>query len=81
MGLVGFLLAPLAGQVTVDLLPTQEFARRPRQWLSLLAANRGTLSYSPSFGYELCLRRRPRRGARSRRSTFPPGGSPASVAT
>ncbi len=63
MGLVGFLLAPLAGQVTTDLLPTQEFARRPRQWLSLLAANRGTLSYSPSFGYELCLRRR-----------TPPGG-------
>jgi fatty-acyl-CoA synthase len=57
MGLVGFLLAPLAGQVTVDLLPSQEFARRPHLWLRLISANRGTLSYSPSFGYELCVRR------------------------
>ncbi|WP_149537897.1 fatty acyl-AMP ligase [Siccirubricoccus phaeus] len=57
MGLVGFLLSPMAGQVTVDLLPAQEFARRPQLWLRLLSANRGTLSYSPSFGYELCVRR------------------------
>ncbi|WP_458096259.1 fatty acyl-AMP ligase [Roseomonas sp. WA12] len=57
MGLVGFLLAPLAGQVTVDLLSPQEFARRPHLWLRLLSSTRGTLSYSPSFGYELCVRR------------------------
>jgi fatty-acyl-CoA synthase len=57
MGLVGFLLAPLAGQVTVDLLSPQEFARRPHLWLRILSAHRGTLSYSPSFGYELCARR------------------------
>ncbi|MCO6416028.1 fatty acyl-AMP ligase [Siccirubricoccus sp. KC 17139] len=57
MGLVGFLLAPLAGQVTVDFLSSHEFARRPHVWLRLLSANRGTLSYSPSFGYELCTRR------------------------
>jgi len=57
MGLVGFLLAPLAGQVTVDFLPPQEFARRPHLWLRLISVNRGTLSYSPSFGYELCARR------------------------
>ncbi|MBX6741877.1 MAG: fatty acyl-AMP ligase [Acetobacteraceae bacterium] len=57
MGLVGFLLAPIASQVTVDFLSPQEFARRPQLWLRLLSANRGTLSYSPSFGYELCVRR------------------------
>lgn len=57
MGLVGFLLAPMAGQVALDLLSPQEFARRPQLWLRLLSANRGTLSYSPSFGYELCVRR------------------------
>ena len=57
MGLVGFLLASLAGQVSVDFLPPQEFARRPQVWLRLLSANRGTLTYSPSFGYELCVRR------------------------
>ena len=57
MGLVGFLLTPLATQVSVDYLPTREFARRPLTWLSLISRNRGTLSYSPSFGFELCARR------------------------
>jgi fatty-acyl-CoA synthase len=57
MGLVGFLLSPLAGQVTVDLLATQDFARRPQLWLSLLSSGRATISYSPSFGYDLCTRR------------------------
>ncbi|MFP5513368.1 MAG: fatty acyl-AMP ligase [Alphaproteobacteria bacterium] len=57
MGLVGFLLAPLTAQVSVDFLPTHEFARRPLTWLMLISRNRGTLSYSPSFGYELCARR------------------------
>ena len=57
MGLVGFLLSPLAGQVSVDLLATQDFARRPQLWLALLSAGRGTISYSPSFGYDLCTRR------------------------
>lgn len=57
MGLVGFLLSPLAGQVTVDLLATQDFARRPHLWLTLISQNRGTVSYSPSFGYDLCTRR------------------------
>jgi len=57
MGLVGFLLSPLAGQVTVDLFATQDFARRPQLWLSLISNGRGTISYSPSFGYDLCTRR------------------------
>jgi fatty-acyl-CoA synthase len=57
MGLVGFLLIPLACQISVDLLPTREFARRPLVWLDLISRNRGTLAYSPSFGYELCARR------------------------
>ncbi|MBP2301135.1 fatty acyl-AMP ligase [Azospirillum picis] len=57
MGLVGFLLTPLLSQISVDYLATREFARRPLTWLSLIARNRGTLSYSPSFGFELCARR------------------------
>ncbi|KAA5604075.1 fatty acyl-AMP ligase [Roseospira marina] len=57
MGLVGFLLVPITAQISVDFLPTHEFARRPLTWLSLIARNKGTLSYSPSFGYELCARR------------------------
>jgi len=57
MGLIGFLLTPLATQNTIDILPTREFARRPLVWLSLISRNRASLSYSPSFGYELCARR------------------------
>lgn len=57
MGLVGFTLAPLTSQLSVDFLATREFARRPFLWLQMLTRNGGTLSYSPSFGYELAARR------------------------
>ena len=57
MGLVGFLLMPLACQLSVDILPTREFARRPLLWLQLISRNKGSISFSPSFGYELCTRR------------------------
>jgi fatty-acyl-CoA synthase len=57
MGLVGFFLTPVTCQLTVDILPTREFARRPHVWLDLISRNRGTISYSPSFGFELCARR------------------------
>jgi fatty-acyl-CoA synthase len=57
MGLVGSMLTPLVSQITVDLLPTREFARRPLQWLELITRYGGTIAYSPSFGYELCARR------------------------
>jgi fatty-acyl-CoA synthase len=57
MGLIGFLLSPLACQMTVDLLPTAGFVRRPLLWLELISRNGGTVTYSPSFGYDLCARR------------------------
>ncbi len=57
MGLIGFVLAPLCAQRTVDLLAPRDFARRPLQWLSLISRRRATITYSPSFGYELAARR------------------------
>ncbi len=57
MGLVGFLLAPLSAQMTIDLMPTGAFVRRPLMWLDLISRNRATISFSPTFGYELCARR------------------------
>ena len=57
MGLVGFLLSPLAAQMSVDLMPTGAFVRRPLLWLDLIGRNGATISYSPTFGYELCARR------------------------
>ncbi|MEX2649388.1 MAG: fatty acyl-AMP ligase [Alphaproteobacteria bacterium] len=57
MGLVGFMLTPVACQMSVDYLATRDFARRPLLWLALITRNGGTLSFSPTFGYELCARR------------------------
>jgi fatty-acyl-CoA synthase len=57
MGLIGFLLSPLTAQMSVDLLPTGAFVRRPLLWLDLISRHRATVSYSPTFGYELCARR------------------------
>jgi len=57
MGLVGFLLVPVTTQMSVDYVATREFARRPMIWPTLISRNGGTLSFSPSFGYDLCARR------------------------
>lgn len=57
LGLVGCLLTPIVTQMSVDILPTQDFVRRPLTWLSTLSAHGGTVSFAPTFGYELCLRR------------------------
>ena len=57
MGLIGFLMAPLSTQLSLDYLTPRDFARRPTQWLNLISKNRGTIAYSPSFGYDLATRR------------------------
>ncbi len=58
MGLVGCFLSLIASQMSVDFLRTEDFARRPLAWLDLISRNQGTsLSYSPTFGYDICARR------------------------
>ena len=57
MGLVGFCITPMLSQITVDYLATSSFAVRPRLWLKLISEFRSTISFSPTFGYELCARR------------------------
>lgn len=58
MGLVGCFLSVVANQVSTDYLKTEDFARRPLAWLDLISRNKGTtLSYSPTFGYDICARR------------------------
>ena len=58
MGLVGCLLSPVANQMSADYLATEDFARRPLSWLTLISRNEGcSLSYSPTFGYDICARR------------------------
>ncbi|SMQ64027.1 fatty-acyl-CoA synthase [Altererythrobacter xiamenensis] len=58
MGLVGCFLSLIANQVSCDYLKPDHFARRPLAWLDLISRNSGTtLSYSPTFGYDICARR------------------------
>ena len=58
MGLVGCFLSLIANQMSVDFLRTEDFARRPLAWLDIITRNPGTtLSYSPTFGYDICSRR------------------------
>lgn len=58
MGLVGTFLSPMAAQMSVDFIATDDFARRPLTWLTLISRNEGnSLSYSPTFGYDICARR------------------------
>ena len=57
MGLVGFVLVPLIGQLSVDYLGSRTFAMRPRLWLKILSDNGGTISSAPTFGYALCAKR------------------------
>ena len=57
MGLVGFCITPMLAQITVDYLAASSFALRPRLWLKLISDYGSTISFSPTFGYELCVRR------------------------
>lgn len=57
MGLVGFVLEPMAAQLSVDYLSPQAFAMRPRLWLKMMSDNAGTISSAPPFGYSLCAAR------------------------
>jgi len=58
MGLVGCMMSMVANQMSVDYLKTEDFARRPLAWLDLITRNQEqTMSYSPTFGYDICARR------------------------
>jgi fatty-acyl-CoA synthase len=57
MGLVGMFLTPLTCQISADYLATEDFARRPLMWLTLMSRNKATVTYGPTFGYDICTRR------------------------
>ncbi len=62
MGLVGCCLTPTLAQIPVDYLAPTAFARRPLLWIELISRYRATISYAPTFGYELAARRAERGG-------------------
>lgn len=65
MGLVGCCLTPTFAQLSTDYVATPDFARRPLVWLKMLSEQGGTISFSPTFGYDVCYRRAARAGSDS----------------
>ncbi len=57
MGLIGSWLGSLYFASTFVVMSPLSFLSRPERWLWAIDHYRGTLSASPNFGYEFCLRR------------------------
>ncbi|MEX2205626.1 MAG: AMP-binding protein [Myxococcota bacterium] len=57
MGLIGAWLASLYYAVPSVILSPLQFLARPESWLWAIHRHRGTITASPNFGYELCVRR------------------------
>jgi acyl-CoA synthetase (AMP-forming)/AMP-acid ligase II len=56
MGLIGFHLTPLFGDVDQWLMPTTLFVRRPFLWMLKASEHRITITCSPNFGYKHFLK-------------------------
>lgn len=59
MGLIGAWLGSLYYAFPLVAMSPLTFLARPERWLWAIHRYRGTLSASPNFGYELCLRKIP----------------------
>ena len=57
MGLIGAWFGSLYFAVVLVVMSPLSFLMRPQRWLWAIHQYRGTLSASPNFGYELCLKR------------------------
>jgi 1-acyl-sn-glycerol-3-phosphate acyltransferase len=57
MGLIGAWLGSLYFGIPLVVMSPLAFLARPHRWLWAIHRHRATLSGSPNFGYELCLRR------------------------
>jgi len=57
MGLVGMLFGALHAGCRAVLIPPHAFVKRPIDWLRAITKFRGTISFAPTFAYDLCVRR------------------------
>jgi acyl-CoA synthetase (AMP-forming)/AMP-acid ligase II len=57
MGLIGAWVGSLYYACPLVVMSPLSFLARPERWLWAIHQHRGTLSASPNFGYELCLRK------------------------
>ncbi len=57
MGLVGMALGALYARRPAVLMTPAAFVKRPAEWLRAISRHGGTVSFAPSFAYDLCVRR------------------------
>lgn len=57
MGLIGCIIFPALSAFTVTMMSPLMFLQRPIRWLKAISKYRGTISYSPNFGYNLCVQK------------------------
>lgn len=56
LGLIGFFIMPFANCMQINLMPTDQFVRRPLLWTTFLSRKKATLTASPNFGYRHYLK-------------------------
>jgi fatty-acyl-CoA synthase len=57
MGLIGFVLAPVAHRIPIAFLPPLLFLKRPVSWFQAVTRHKGTIAYAPNFAFALCVKR------------------------
>jgi len=57
MGLIGSLLTSVFSRVDTVIMSPVLFLKRPTSWLEAISRHRGSVSFAPTFAYDLCLRR------------------------
>lgn len=57
MGLIGFVLSPLASGAPGVFMQPFTFLKHPVEWLRMISRHRATITYAPSFAYDLCVKR------------------------
>jgi fatty-acyl-CoA synthase len=55
MGLIGCVLAATYYKLPVVFMSPRYFLYQPKRWLLAITKYRGTISFSPNFGYGLCI--------------------------
>ncbi|MFD1259954.1 AMP-binding protein [Entomomonas asaccharolytica] len=56
MGLIGFIIASVNGQRSVDCFSPLTFVSNPALWLKLMSANQTAITYAPMFAYQLAIK-------------------------
>ncbi len=56
MGLIGFIIASVNGQRSVDCFSPLTFVSNPALWLKLMSNNKTAITYAPMFAYQLAIK-------------------------